>query len=203
MVFMALTIRSALHVATITACLTVWSGHLAANDALRVTTGEVSVMCPLTVGGSFEAKTKAVTGEVAVASGVEQPLKGELTVDLEKLQTGIGLRDRHMKENYLEVKKGQEFAEARLRDIKVDALSGKTSFRGVLMLHGEEREVSGTANIKPSGEGYRVEASFPVRISEFEIPDPTYLGVGVKDEVQVRVNFTVAPASGAAAAASR
>jgi hypothetical protein len=68
------------------------------------------------------------------------------------------------------------------------------------MLHGEEREVSGTANIKPSGEGYRVEASFPVRISDFEIPDPTYLGVGVKDEVQVRVNFTVAPASGAAAA---
>ena len=179
------------------------SGNLGANGALRVTTGEVSINCPLTVGGSFEAKTKAVTGEVAVASGVEQPLKGELTVDLEKLQTGIGLRDRHMKDNYLEVKRGDEFAAAKLQDIKVEALEGKTSFRGVLMLHGERREVSGTATIKPNRDGYRVEANFPVRISEFEIPDPTYLGVGVKDQVQVRVNFTVAPAGAAPTAASR
>ena len=179
------------------------SGNLGANGALRVTTGEVSINCPLTVGGSFEAKTSAVTGEVAVASGPQEPLKGELSVDLQKLQTGIGLRDRHMKDNYLEVKRGDEFAAAKLQDIKVDALEGKTSFRGVLMLHGERREVTGTANIKPNGDGYRVEANFPVRISEFEIPDPTYLGVGVKDQVQVRVNFTVAPAGAAPTAASR
>jgi polyisoprenoid-binding protein YceI len=203
MLFMALTIRSAVRLGTAVACLLVWSGNLDANGPLRVTTGEVSVMCPLTVGGSFEAKTRAVSGEVAVATGPEDPLRGELTVDLQKLQTGIGLRDRHMKENYLEVKKGEEFASARLQDIKVDALAGKTSFRGVLMLHGQRREVKGTAEIKPNGDGYRVEAAFPVRISEFEIPDPTYLGVGVKDEVQVRVNFSVAPASAATTAASR
>jgi polyisoprenoid-binding protein YceI len=130
-------------------------------------------------------------------------LQGELTVDLQKLQTGIGLRDRHMKENYLEVKRGEEFAAARLQDIKVDALDGKTSFRGVLMLHGERREVTGSATIKPNGDGYRVEATFPVSISQFEIPDPKYLGVGVKDQVQVRVNFTVAPAAPATTAASR
>ena len=45
---------------------------------------------------------------------------------------------------------------------------------------------------------YRVEATFPVRISDYAIPDPTYLGVGVKNEVQVRVHFTVAPATTAA-----
>jgi len=200
---MSLTIRRAVHGATAIACLFLMSGNLGANGALRVTTGEVSINCPLTVGGSFEAKTSAVTGELAVASGPQEPLKGELSVDLQKLQTGIGLRDRHMKDSYLEVKRGDEFAAAKLQDIKVDALEGKTSFRGVLMLHGERREVTGTATIKPNGDGYRVEANFPVRISEFEIPDPTYLGVGVKDQVQVRVNFTVAPAGAAPTAASR
>ena len=200
---MSLTIRRAVRGAAAIACLLLLSGDLGANGALRVTTGEVSIMCPLTVGGSFEAKTSAVTGELAVASGPEEPLKGELAVDLHKLQTGIGLRDRHMKDNYLEVKRGDGFASARLQDIKVDALDGKTSFRGVLMLHGERRQVTGTANIKPNGGGYRVEANFPVRISEFQIPDPTYLGVGVKDQVQVRVNFTVAPAGAATTAASR
>jgi hypothetical protein len=60
------------------------------------------------------------------------------------------------------------------------------------MLHGTRREVSGTAEIKPTDAGYRVDASFPIRTAEFGIPEPTYLGVGVKDEVQVRVNFTAA-----------
>jgi polyisoprenoid-binding protein YceI len=197
---MGLTIRFAVRGGTAIACLLLLTGELGANNALRVTTGEVSVMCPLTVGGSFEAKTNAVSGEVTVASQPTEPLQGALSVDLQKLQTGIGLRDRHLKENYLEVKKGPEFSAARLEDIRVDALTGKTSFRGKLTLHGETREVSGTANIKQNGDGYRVEASFPIRISEFAIPDPTYLGVGVKDQIQVKVNFSVAPTAPAVAA---
>jgi polyisoprenoid-binding protein YceI len=198
---MSLTIRMVLRGGTAIACLLFLTGDLAANN-LKVTTGEVSINCPLTIGGSFDAKTNAVSGEVSVASGAEEPLKGELSVDLQKLQTGIGLRDRHMKDNYLEVKKGDEFAAARLEDIRVESLAGKTSFKGMLTLHGEQREVSGTANIKQNGEGYRVEANFPIRYADFGIPDATYLGVGVKDQVQVRVNFTVAP-SAAAVAASR
>ena len=177
------------------ACLVLWSPALHAGNALRVTTGKVSVVCPLTVGGSFEAKTDAVSGEVSLAPSPEMPMNGELTVDLKTLATGIGLRDRHLKDNYLEVQRGSAFAAARLQDIRVDALEGKTAFRGALMLHGERREVSGTATIRPDGPGYRVEANFPVRISDFQIPDPTYLGVGVKNEVQVRVHFTVVPAA--------
>jgi polyisoprenoid-binding protein YceI len=195
---MSLTIRTALRGGMAIACLLFFTADLAANNSLKVTTGEVSINCPLTVGGSFEAKTNAVSGEVTVASP-QEPLKGELTVDLQKLQTGIGLRDRHMKDNYLEVKKGDEFAAARLEDIRVETLQGKTSFKGMLTLHGEKREVSGTANIKQNGDGYRVDASFPIRYADFGIPDATYLGVGVKDEVQVRVNFTVAPSPGSVA----
>ena len=200
---MSSTIRTALRGGTAIVCLLFLTGDLAANNSLKVTTGEVSINCPLTVGGSFEAKTNAVTGEVSVAATPQEPMKGELMVDLHKLQTGIGLRDRHMKDNYLEVKKGDEFAAARLEDIRVETLEGKTSFKGMLTLHGEKREVSGMANIKPSGNGYRVEANFPIRYADFGIPDATYLGVGVKDEVHVRVNFTVAPSAPAVAAGSR
>lgn len=170
----------------------------AASDTLQVKNGDVSVVCPLTVGGSFEAKTEAVNGEVALASQPAQPMKGELTVDLEKLETGIGLRDRHMKNNYLEVEKGEQFSEARLQDIQVEKLEGKTTFKGMLTLHGERKAVSGTAELKPNGAGYRVDATFKIRLSEFQIPDATYLGVGVKDEVQVRVRFSAAPALSAA-----
>ena len=164
---------------------------VAAGDTLQVKDGEVSVICPLTVGGSFEAKTDEVKGQVTVARENE-PLAGALHVDLQSLETGIGLRDRHMKNNYLEVEKGAEYAAARLEEIRVQKLAGKTTFSGFLTLHGARKQVTGTAEIKPTQSGYRVEASFPLRTAEFGIPEPTYLGVGVKDEVQVRVNFTAA-----------
>ena len=167
-----------------------------AQEALRVSGGEVTVICPLTVGGSFEAKTENLSGDLAVASD-KQSVKGALVVDLQTLETGIGLRDKHLKANYLEVEKGPEFAEARLQDIRVERLKGKTQFRGLLTLHGQQREVTGTADIKPNGSGYRMEATFPVKVADFQIPEPTYLGVGVADEVIVRVNLNAQPGAAA------
>jgi len=167
-----------------------------AQEPLRVSGGEVTVICPLTVGGSFEAKTKNINGDLAVA-GDNQSVKGALKVDLQTLETGIGLRDKHLKDNYLEVGKGPDFSEARLHDIRVERLDGKTPFRGVLTLHGQQREVRGTAHIKPDGNGYRMEATFPVKVSDFQIPEPTYLGVGVADEVTVKVNMNAARANAA------
>jgi polyisoprenoid-binding protein YceI len=166
----------------------------AGQTKLRVMTAQVSVLCPLTIGGSFEAKTKALSGQVGMAPDTSQPLDGDLAVDLQTLETGIGLRDDHLRRKYLEVERGPGFAQAHLRNIRVEKLAGKTPFRAVLMLHGQTREVTGTADIKPEGDGYRLNASFPVRVSEFGIPEPTYLGVGVKDEVVVRVNMNAAPA---------
>jgi len=164
-----------------------------ADDAFKITAAEVAVVCPLTIGGEFEAKTTAMTGAVTPANnGV---VNGSFTVDLMKLETGITLRDRHLRNNYLEVQKGPDFAVARMVNLKLDRVPGKGTLRGLLTLHGQQREVSGTADIQPQGAGYRVEASFPVRISEFQIPEPTYLGVGVKDEVTVRVKLNAEPAA--------
>jgi polyisoprenoid-binding protein YceI len=128
-------------------------------------------------------------------------VKGALVVELMKLETGISLRDRHLRNNYLEVQKGANFAVAKLENIKVDKLPGKTTFRGTLTLHGQQREVTGTADVVQDGKGYKLSATFPVRVSEFQIPEPTYLGVGVQDEVTVRVSLTAAPGAAAVAAA--
>jgi polyisoprenoid-binding protein YceI len=173
-----------------------------AQEALRVSGGQVTVVCPLTVGGSFEAKTKDLSGDLAVA-GNSQTVQGALIVDLQTLETGIGVRDRHLKDNYLEVGKGPEYSEARLQDITVERLDGKTTFKGMLTLHGQKREVTGTAQIKQDGNGYRMQASFPLKVSDFQIPEPTYLGVGVADEVIVRVNLNAVPAATAVATSGK
>jgi polyisoprenoid-binding protein YceI len=173
------------------------AGPARAADTYRVSGGEVVVVCPLTIGGSFEARTKNVQGEVVPSPQQPGNVAGTLRVDLQTLETGIGLRDRHMRENYLEVKKGPDFAVATIEEIRIERLDGKTTFNGTLRLHGQKKAVSGTAELRQQGDRIRVQAQFPISVSNFAIPKPAYLGVGVADEIEVKVTMMVevAPAA--------
>ena len=175
------------------ALMTAAAAPAGAADAYKVSSGEVTVMCPLTVGGSFEAKTKNLSGDVTPASDEQGAVRGALKVELQTLETGIGIRDRHMKNNYLEVEKGPGFATATIEDIRVEKLEGKTVFTAMLSLHGQKKKVSGAAELQQKDGKIRVQAQFPVKVSEFEIPAPTYLGVGVKDEIQIKVSLMAVP----------
>ena len=51
--------------------------------------------------------------------------------------------------------------------------------------------MKGTVDVRAQGTGLHVKASFPVDLSDYAIAKPRYLGVGVKDIVQVEVAFAV------------
>lgn len=156
----------------------------------------VSVKCPMTIGGSFDAKTAALSGSLTSAG--RPTLDGSLAVDLRTLDTGISLRNDHLREKYLEVDKGAGYdkavlSEIELKGLNVDAPEGKGSFTGALTLHGVKKMVSGPVEVRKSGPALRVRASFPVNLPDYSIPEPRYLGVGVKNMVQVDVTFTTTP----------
>jgi polyisoprenoid-binding protein YceI len=191
-VFLALIVAGATHAGALASTNDILSaGPLLVDDA------SISVRCPLTLGGGFDAKTDAMRGEVALSPSQPGMVDGELSVDLSTLQTGIALRDEHMREKYLEVGKGPAFEAAKLADIRLEGTEanpvGKARFRGMLTLHGQTREVTGTAAIRQGSKGLQVQANFPVKVSAFAIPTPSYLGVGVRDEVSVTVNFSLQP----------
>ena len=162
----------------------------------RVTGGTVTVTCPVTVGGSFDAKTTSLDGQLSVDPARPAALAGDLSVDLSTLDTGIDLRNTHLRDKYLEVGKGPGFAKASLKNIVLEraasGLSGTTRFTAELTVHGVTRPVSGEARLHPTPAGTRVQASFPVHLPDFAIAKPRYLGVGVKDDVQVKVTFEAA-----------
>ena len=167
-----------------------------AANAWRVGQGDVHVICPMTVGGSFDAKTTALSGSVTPSASGSPKLDGSLAVDLRTLDTGIGLRNEHLRENYLEVDKGPGFDTATLSEIDLkgfspDAPEGKGSFAGLLTLHGVTKTVTGAVDVRHVGAGLHVTASFPVNLPDYSIRKPRYLGVGVKDIVQVEVAFSV------------
>src|SRR5262245_45801880 len=165
----------------------------AAGAGWRVGQPDVRVTCPLTIGGSFQAKTAALSGSLTT-SGAEHSYDGALVVDLRTIDTGIELRNDHLREKYLEVDKAPGYDKATLSEIDLKGLTadspeGKGSFAGSLTLHGTKRTVSGPAEIRKQGSVLRVKASFPVNLSEYNITEPRYLGVGVRNTVQVEVTF--------------
>jgi len=146
----------------------------------------------MTIGGSFDAKTSMLSGSLT-SNGAH--IDGTVVFDLKTLDTGISLRNEHMRDNYLEVGKGAGYDTAALTGIDLkglngDAPEGKGSFSGMLTVHGVTKSVSGSAEVRKAGSGVRVKASFPVNLPDYNIPEPRYLGVGVKNTVQVDVTFT-------------
>ena len=122
-------------------------------------------------------------------------------MSLDSLDTGISLRNTHLRETYLEVGRGEEFREAVLTAVELaepfppGARDHETGFAGLLSLHGTQRRVEGEARLARRDGRVRVEAEFPLSLAEFAIPPPRYLGVGVRDEIRITVTFDAAVAS--------
>jgi len=166
----------------------------ATATAWRIERGEVRITVPMKPGGAFEAKTSSLSGTLTLGTGRPLPLHGRLRVDLATIDTGIGLRNRHLRENYLEVSKGPGFEEAVLSDLVLEAaggadFQGKTRFAGTLLLHGVEHRVEGEAEIRPAGLAMAIRARFRLNLTDFGIEPPEYLGVGVTDRLLVNVVF--------------
>src|SRR5436190_9865654 len=143
----------------------------AAAGMWRVTQGDVGVKCPMTIGGSFDAKTTALSGTLTTTAAQPALLEGSLAVDLRTLDTGISLRNEHLRENYLEVDKGAGYDKAVLSEIALKGLNpespeGKGTFSGSLALHGAKKMVSGPVEVRKTSAGLRVRASYPLNLPD-------------------------------------
>jgi polyisoprenoid-binding protein YceI len=179
-----------------------------ATPAIQVPLDRGAATVELVAGGwpsaqEIPGKGKGLHGRIVVAGSSAQ---GRVSFDLQSLDTGIGLRNRHMKEEYLETAR---YPQATLTLTRVDlqglagepAFSGRrVPFEGLLDLHGVSRAVSGEARLTRDGSGVTVDAAFAVRTGDFGIRTPSYLGITVAEEVKVKVRFS-APVEGATNAA--
>ncbi|MEQ1724260.1 MAG: YceI family protein, partial [Pseudobdellovibrio sp.] len=120
-------------------------------------------------------------------------ITGDIRFSLKSLKTGIELRDDHMLNKYLQV---QQFSEAKLTIKKIDIPLGwsvtspvvsQKPFNAVLNLHGVEKEISGFYNVESVN--LASIADFEIKLSDFNIEIPSYLGVKVADIVKIKVSF--------------
>jgi len=144
-------------------------------------------------------KTHDVTGtlelnlaELAVTNS------GTFEVDLRTLDTGIGLRNRHMRENHLETDKYPKATFTLQRFLSVDRPTlgpGETAnvvAEGELMLHGVTKVYQMPVRLTyAKSDQVTVSAAFVVKLADHGIRRPELLFMRLAEDQTLEVSFTM------------
>ena len=119
-------------------------------------------------------------------------------VELAALDTGIGLRNRHMRENYLETEKYPyaEFTAHLTEAHKIsDTLYSATAV-GKFKIHGEEREITIPTTMISKGGKVRVLSDFEVKLPDYKIKVPKLMYMKINEVIKLKLDFYLKPAVG-------
>lgn len=142
----------------------------------------------------IHGKGAAPRGNIVI---VGSSVSGAITFDLESLDTGIKMRNEHMKKKYLEIEK---FPHAKLtiskvelpKDFKPEKCSQIESlpFEGILSLHGVEKSIKGISKIKCEGGLVKINSNFDLVIEDYGIATPGFAGITMARDVKVAVEVS-------------
>lgn len=142
----------------------------------------------------FEGVTSEIDGYIFWA-GDNLLDKSELyfEVNLDALDTGIGLRNRHMRENYLET---NLFPTTWFKGSCVKATpDGENRWnvlvQGTMFIHGKERMKSVKGFIEQQGNRLRIRSKFDVKLSDYGITVPSIMFYKIDETMDLELNFVL------------
>lgn len=141
--------------------------------------------------GPAGLKIEGVTHDFAVR---EAGGEVRFVVPLANLDTGISLRNKHMREKYLEVSKfpNAELAVKRSALPAVgDGATAAAQVDGAMTIHGVTKPVKVSVKATRSGSRFVVHGQAPLDIRDYNIHVPSYLGVTVRPDITVEVDVTL------------
>ncbi len=155
---------------------------------------------------TFDGKTSQVKGTLALSPGaLGDSMQVRLEVDLASLDTGIEIRNKHMRENHLETAKHPQavFRGGTVRKLSAPNVEpgAKVTFEiaGVLDLHGVEKPLVAAVEMTVAsgehGPELHVITRFDVKLSDFGIPRPKFLVMKLDEVQKVTVEFVARPAA--------
>ncbi len=154
---------------------------------------------------SFEGKTARVIGSVVLdPATIGEALEIRVQVAMASLDTGIGLRNRHMRENHLHTDRfphatftGGEVLHGAGVDLR-DGRPHEVLLRGQMELHGVRRAIEVPLRLTYRDEGpgrLQLWSEFEISLSDYEIPRPRFLMLKLGEVQKVRVDLTAVPVS--------
>lgn len=112
-------------------------------------------------------------------------------VDLNTIDTGIGLRNRHMRENYLETDK---FRFARFRGAiasfsKHSEQKMVLHVKGTMTIHGVKQEMQIKGEVEIERGSYHLHTRFLIHLPDFDIRIPKLMFMKINETVNVELDF--------------
>lgn len=136
---------------------------------------------------SFKGISRNLTGQLALADS-----SLDFFLDLNTIATGITLRDRQMRENFLETEKFP-FAEFTGKFYNAIDLTKETPqkvfVRGRFTIHGITQELDVVATITPKGNASLLAtATWPLKLSDYGIEVPSLLFYRLNETLILTIN---------------
>ncbi|MBA7547229.1 hypothetical protein ES705_39636 [subsurface metagenome] len=142
----------------------------------------------------FEGVTDKIDGYI-YWEGSDLTEKSEiyLEVDLNSLDTGFGLRNRHMRENYLETDKHPlTYFQGKITSVHVDSPEIRAvEAEGKIFIHGVEQVLKVAGMMIKDGSGYRIQINFIVKLSDFEIEIPSIMFYKIDEDMKMHLDFYI------------
>lgn len=116
-------------------------------------------------------------------------------VDLNTLDTGIGLRNRHMRENYLETDKYQ-YTYFNGKFISISKTSdGNYSIKvsGLMFIHGKTNPIEVGGILEKTDDGFHISSSFEIKLTDYNIDVPEMMFMKIDETMKIELNFNIKP----------
>ena len=143
---------------------------------------------------NFEGVTDQIDGYLYFEDG-DFIKKSQLyfEVDLNSLDTGIGLRNRHMRENYLHTDKYPTtyYKGEIIKSEKVTDIESKIVSEGTIFIHGVEQPLSVEATLIQNGKQFNIQCRYNVKLSDFNIEIPSIMFYKIDETMDIRINFYI------------
>ena len=150
---------------------------------------------------SFEGRTKQIQGVILLdPAALGDSIEVRIEVDLASLDTGISLRNQHMRENHLQTATYPKatFGGATLTGFPKSLVSGETAHgtgRGSFDLHGVVRPIEADVALTLRADGsLAVHATFQVFLADYGIDRPKFLLLKLDEKQQITVDLLARPA---------
>jgi polyisoprenoid-binding protein YceI len=149
-------------------------------------TGDASAGFKATGPGGLNIEGK--TSEVAVGDDGSTVV---VTVTLTNIDTGIGVRNKHTKEDL----EADKYPTAELRiprsALKFPGAGAEASgdAKGSMKIHGQTRDVTFHYSAKRDGDVITVKSNARINVNDFGVKPRAYLGISIKPEVDLFASF--------------
>lgn len=147
---------------------------------------------------TFEGKTSKIDGYLNLKDNTNL-YEAELyfEVDLNSVDTGIGLRNRHMREEYLHTDKFQ-FATftGKINEVKkINDNIFDVKVSGEMNIHGVTRKstISGKIEFQSNGE-LNITSNFSVKLPDYKIEVPKMMFLKISEDIKLSLNFNLSKA---------